>query len=243
MSMAGKKLRMSRLFHDDDRIVIIPNEILWPGRRWKDITKAVIKGGADAIIVTPGILKANHDVVAGKVPIILTVPLDPSYVDLAVQMDAAAVKWHYFGPIQNLPWWDVQKFASRCDDMGMPFLYEPVPRDEKNANISDPAVILDAALKAVSKGVDIVKCNYSGSPESFRKVTSRCPTPVVVLGGPLVPDEQCLQWIKGSIEGGAVGGALGRNTTQHETPEKIVRAIRRVIHDDASVEEALKELE
>lgn len=245
--MAGKNLRMSRLFPDDDRILIVPNETLWPDRRWKDITNAVIKGGADAVIVTPGILKANYEVVAGKVPVILTVPLDPSYVDLAVQMDAAAVKWHYFGPLEDLPWWDVQRFASRCDDMGMPFLYEPVPRDkptsEGGKNISDPNVILNAALRAVNKGVDIVKCNYSGTPKSFRKVTSRCPAPVVVLGGPLVPDRQCLNWIKGSIEGGAVGGALGRNTTQHKTPEKIVRAIRRIIHDDASVEEALKELE
>ena len=237
---------MSRLFPSDGKIVIIPHETMIPDRRWEDITKAVIRGGADALIITPGILKRHHNAINGKIPVILTVPLEPEYVDLALKVDAVAVKWHYFGPIDKLPWWDVQRFAARCDEEGMPFLYEPVATDklvsEGGKNITDPDIILDAALKAVCKGVDIVKCNYRGSPDSFRKVTERCPVPVVVWGGPLIPDRQCLEWIKGSMDGGAVGGALGRNTTTHKDPERMVRAVSRIIHDDASVEEALKEL-
>jgi fructose-bisphosphate aldolase/2-amino-3,7-dideoxy-D-threo-hept-6-ulosonate synthase len=246
MTSIGKVMKMGRLFPDDDRLLITPHEGLRPDRRWVDVAKAVIKGGTDAILTTPGILMRHHEAVAGKVPFLLQTPLDPKYVDIAVSMDAVAVKWQYFGPIQNLPWWDVNRFAMECEEAGMPFLCEPVPmdkpRNEGGKNIDDPDVILGAALRGVANGADIIKCNYSGTPESFKKVTSRCPVPVVVLGGPLVPDKQCLEWVKGSVDGGAVGGAIGRNTTTHRDPEKIIRAIQKIIHDDASVDEALKEL-
>jgi DhnA family fructose-bisphosphate aldolase class Ia len=245
LSAIGKRLRLTRLLPGDGRIVIIPHETMYPDRDWAAITKAAIKGGADALIVTPGILKRYHDVI-GKTPVILTTPLEPEYIDLALKVDAAAVKWHYFGPIDKLPWFEVQRFAAECDDAGMPFLYEPVPMDklptEGGSNITDPAIVADACAKAVSRGVDIVKCHYTGTPESFRKVTSGTPAPVVVLGGPLAPDRQALELIKGAMEGGAIGGAIGRNTTTHRSPEKIVRALSKIIHDDATVDKALKEL-
>jgi DhnA family fructose-bisphosphate aldolase class Ia len=239
-------MKLGRLFPNDDRILIIPHESLRSHTRWVDVTKAVIRGGADALLTTPGILKKHHREIAGKIPVILTVPLEPQYVDLAVKMDAAAVKYHYFGPAEGIPWQQVNRFGMKCEEAGMPFLYEPVPMDKKpiegGKNITEPEVILGACLKAVTNGADLLKTNYSGTSESFQKVTSRCPVPVVVLGGPLVPDRQCLEWIKGAVDGGAVGGALGRNTTTHREPEKIVKAIVKIIHEDASVEEALKVL-
>lgn len=247
MASIGKTMRIGRLFPEDDRLLIVPHESIRAGRNWIDVTKAVIKGGADALLTKPGILKQYHREIAGKIPIILNVPLDPSYVDLAIKLDAVAVKHQYFGPSEGLPWLEVNRFATKCDEEGMPFLYEPVPMDKSRAegghNIEDPSVVLQACLRAVSNGADLLKINYTGTPESFKKVTSRCPVPIVVLGGPLVPDKEFLEYIKGSVDGGAVGGAIGRNTTTHRDPEKIVRSIQKIIHDDASVEEALKELE
>jgi DhnA family fructose-bisphosphate aldolase class Ia len=37
--------------------------------------------------------------------------------------------------------------------------------------------------------------------------------------------------------------AIGRNVFQHEKPTHIVRAISRIVHENAAVDEALKELE
>jgi DhnA family fructose-bisphosphate aldolase class Ia len=37
--------------------------------------------------------------------------------------------------------------------------------------------------------------------------------------------------------------AIGRNVFQHDKPTHIVRAITRIVHENASVEEALKEVE
>jgi len=35
---------------------------------------------------------------------------------------------------------------------------------------------------------------------------------------------------------------FGRNVTTHPNPEKMVRALQKIIHDDVSIEEAKKEL-
>ena len=87
MSSIGKVMKLGRLFPNDGRILIIPHEAIRVQTRWVDVTKAVIRGGADALIVTPGILKMHHSKIAGKIPIIMNVPLDAEYVDIAVKMD------------------------------------------------------------------------------------------------------------------------------------------------------------
>jgi DhnA family fructose-bisphosphate aldolase class Ia len=240
-------MKLGRLFPNDGRLLIIPHEAIRVQARWVDVTKAVIRGGADALILTPGILKTHHSKIAGKIPIIMNVPLEPEYIDMAVKMDVAAVKVHHFGPEDTFPWDQVQKFSMKCEEKGMPFLYEPVPMtafwSEGGNYVHDPDIIMKAVLNAVARGADFIKTSYTGDPESFKKITSRCPIPIVALGGPLVPDRETLEWIKGTMEGGGVGGAFGRTTTTHKSPEKIVRAIHRIIHDDATVDEALKELQ
>jgi fructose-bisphosphate aldolase/2-amino-3,7-dideoxy-D-threo-hept-6-ulosonate synthase len=49
--------------------------------------------------------------------------------------------------------------------------------------------------------------------------------------------------ISDAIAAGARGVAIGRNVFQHDKPTAIVRAIARVVHENAPVNEALKEIE
>jgi DhnA family fructose-bisphosphate aldolase class Ia len=49
--------------------------------------------------------------------------------------------------------------------------------------------------------------------------------------------------ISGAIDNGASGAAFGRRITQHKTPGKICGAISKIIHEDYTVEQAIKELE
>jgi len=246
MSEVGKKSRMNEIFREDGKTLIVPMESLSPHRSWHEIAKEVIKGKADAIMTTPGILKQYYDCVAGKIPIILTVPLQPFYIDLAVKMDCSAVKWSYFGPIDKLPLEDVQKFASKCDEDGMPFYLEIVPMtapwSENSKLIIDVDALMKTCLLAASLGADFVKTNYTNDPVAFKRITSACPIPVTILGGERISDEECLKRIKGAIDGGAAGGAFGRNVTTHTSPEKIVRAIQKIIHENASIQEAMNEL-
>ena len=51
-----------------------------------------------------------------------------------------------------------------------------------------------------------------------------------------------LETVKGMIDAGGAGVFFGRNIWQYEDPIAMTRALRRIIHENASVDEAIKEL-
>ncbi|MCD5398076.1 fructose-bisphosphate aldolase, partial [candidate division NPL-UPA2 bacterium] len=71
-----------------------------------------------------------------------------------------------------------------------------------------------------------------------------CPVPVVIAGGEkMETDEDLLQMVGGALQAGAAGVSIGRNVFQHKDPIAIIRTIGRMVHENASIEEAMKELE
>jgi class I fructose-bisphosphate aldolase len=86
-----------------------------------------------------------------------------------------------------------------------------------------------------------VKCDYTGSSETFRQVTEGCaPVKVVIAGGAKLGEERTLlEMVAGAMEGGAAGASIGRNAFQHESPGKITRAICAIVHEGKSVDEAM----
>jgi len=46
--------------------------------------------------------------------------------------------------------------------------------------------------------------------------------------------------IRGAIDAGGRGVAIGRNVFQHENPTKMTRAISAIVHLDRTVEEAME---
>ena len=44
--------------------------------------------------------------------------------------------------------------------------------------------------------------------------------------------------IRGAMDAGCAGLSIGRNAFQHENPERFVAAMAKIVHGDASVEEA-----
>jgi fructose-bisphosphate aldolase/2-amino-3,7-dideoxy-D-threo-hept-6-ulosonate synthase len=86
-----------------------------------------------------------------------------------------------------------------------------------------------------------VKTVYTGDPESFRDVVRKCPVPVVLAGGAKVDtDAAILKLADDVMEAGAMGVTFGRNVFQHRDPIRIVKALRRVVIDRSSVEEAME---
>jgi putative autoinducer-2 (AI-2) aldolase len=84
----------------------------------------------------------------------------------------------------------------------------------------------------------VVKTYYC---EKFEKVTKGCPVPVVIAGGPKVPTGyEVLQFVYDGIQKGAIGVNLGRNIWQDEHPVAMIRAIRAIIHENATPEKAQK---
>jgi len=68
-----------------------------------------------------------------------------------------------------------------------------------------------------------------------------CPAPVVAAGGPKMDsDRKVLELAAAVVEAGGIGVTFGRNIFQYRDPEKITRALRAVIIEGKSVDEALK---
>jgi fructose-bisphosphate aldolase/2-amino-3,7-dideoxy-D-threo-hept-6-ulosonate synthase len=247
---------MARIFREDKKTLIVPMESLagWNGKDigdWGKVARQVIKGGADVIMTTYGIAKQYYKELIGKdISLILTVQLEALYyVDEALRMGADAVKYHYFGPYKKAPRLQITQLANKCEKLGMPFLLETVPYSEtlnaenKREQLLDASSIRKAVRRGVTYGSDFIKTSYTGDPESFKQVVKDCPVPVVILGGSKISNKQLLERVKGAIEAGAAGIACGRNIYNNEKPESVTRALVRIIHENASVEEAMEELE
>jgi putative autoinducer-2 (AI-2) aldolase len=87
-------------------------------------------------------------------------------------------------------------------------------------------------------GARIVKTYWC---ENFDRVVNGCPVPVVMAGGPKVDTElEVFKFVHDGMEKGAIGVNLGRNVWQNDNPVAMIKGLRAVIHEKASVEQAEK---
>jgi DhnA family fructose-bisphosphate aldolase class Ia len=66
---------------------------------------------------------------------------------------------------------------------------------------------------------------------------------VLVRGGGSVPPRELLERTRIAIDSGASGVVYGRNIVQHPTPANFIKAIRSIVHNGATVDEAMLVLE
>lgn len=126
----------------------------------------------------------------------------------------------------------------------LPVMAEMLPRGfEKAEDSRTPDSLTFAARQGAELGADIIKTEYTSDPESFRTLVESTYAPVVILGGAKpVPERELLTEIREALDAGGAGVAMGRNIWGHEAPVRYTAAITRLIHEDCSVEVALKEL-
>jgi len=92
-----------------------------------------------------------------------------------------------------------------------------------------------ASRMAAELGARIVKTYYC---EDFEKVVDTCPVPIVIAGGKKIPEKDALEMTYNAIQAGAVGVDMGRNIFQSESPVAMIKAVRAVVHDNYTAEEA-----
>ncbi len=108
---------------------------------------------------------------------------------------------------------------------------------------SDPEVVKYSARVAAELGADIAKGYYTGDKDTFREVIEYCPVPYVVLSGPASDDLELLpRYVRDAVDCGAAGVNMGRNVWTYKDPVSLTRAICKIVHEDASVERALEEI-
>lgn len=255
--LSGKTRRMKRLFQDDGRCLIVAMDHIGymnkPAEGLEDAVttiRNVVAGGADVIMTTQG--TAQHAAEAiGSAGLLLSVNMSVDTVGYAVE---SAIRLGADGiKIMTYPWLESDPdslllctcMASECEKWGLPLLSETIPGGfMAGDDMKTPERIAAGARVGAEAGADYIKTYYTGDPESFKLVVENSSVPVVILGGSKSDsDRDLLDTVRDAIDAGAVGVAMGRNIWSHENPQGITAAVAAVIHQDASVDDALKLLQ
>jgi DhnA family fructose-bisphosphate aldolase class Ia len=248
LANTGKILRIGNITKKDGKTLVIAIDHGMGGMTQgiediESVVKKVIDGGADAILVNLGFAKKIASTISGRIGLVLSIPYNPAYVKLAAKLGADMVKTTYFGdvPLTEERMGQISEIALAAEEWGMPTMIEVVPLDKQGKTIYEVSSIKQAARIGSELGGDLIKTAYAGSPQEYKEVTRTCLAPIVVMGGAKMDSAlDLLKMVKDSVDGGAVGGAIGRNIWQYKDPTKITRAAISIIHEKASVEEASK---
>jgi predicted phospho-2-dehydro-3-deoxyheptonate aldolase len=262
--MIGKKIRLERIIdRNSRRTVIIPMDhgvTVGPIEGLADMRDAVSKvvaGGANAILMHKGIVRAGHRGTGRDVGLIIhlsagtSMSPDPNAKELvctveeAIKLGADAVSVHINlgAETDNEMLRQLGYISERCLVWQMPLvamMYTRGPKIKDEYNVDN---VKHAARVGAELGADIVKVVYTGSVESFAEVVNGCTVPVVIAGGAKMgSDEDIFRMVEGALQAGAQGISIGRNAFQHQNPTKMVQALSKIVHSGASIEEAIATL-
>lgn len=256
--MDGKERRLGRIL-ENGKAVIVPMDhgtSAGPMQGLEDmnaIVEKVERGGASAVLLHKGIVRAIRPPRCGVILHLnagtILAP-DPNRktlvarVEEAVRLGCDAVSVHVNiggSDSENEMLGLLGSVAEECERLQMPLLAMMYARGKNVKAPHDPESIALVARVAAELGADIVKCPYTGDADTFRRVVRGCPVPIVIAGGPRMDsDRAVLEMTKGAMEAGAIGVSIGRNVFQHANPTVMTRALRAIIVEKASVEEALQ---
>lgn len=211
----GKEMRMERLFDwKSKRMVLVTMDhgiCLNPVREISDpikVIRKVIAGGADAVLLAPGIAKLAYRELLGKTSLMVRIDgtatsIGPDLtndeliysVEGALSLGADAVAT--FGVIgvsrEAQLSQKIGAVSEECERLGIPQMTEMIPGEmlthqftdrAKRKWPQDPEIVKYCARVAAELGADIVKGYYTGDAKTFQEVIDYCPVPYLILSGP-----------------------------------------------------------
>ncbi len=203
---------------------------------------------ADGLMLTRGTLRNCVDPKA-NVPIVLRVSGGASIVSSslsnedittsvrdAIRLNVAAMALSIFigSEHEHQTLTNLGKLVNDGEEHGIPVL--AVTAVGKELEKRDARYLALSCRVAAELGAHFVKTYYC---EGFGKVVEGCPVPLVVAGGPKLETEMdAFQLASDAVGEGAVGVDMGRNIWQSDHPVAMIRAVREIVHGNASVREA-----
>jgi len=250
----GMKNRLSRLIQADGKVLFLPidhgyfqgptHKLEKPGETIQPLLPY-----ADAIMLTRGVLRNCVNPAIPK-PVILRVSGATTVVgeDLAnenlvtsiqeiIRLNATAVSMSVFvgSKYEHQSLTNLAKLVDSCEDYGIPVM--AVTAVGKELEKREARYLALCCRVAAEIGARVVKTYYC--KDNFKKVVNGCPVPVVIAGGPKVDTQrEVFEFVYDGIQQGAIGVNLGRNIWQTEHPVAAIRAIRAIIHDNYTPQEA-----
>ena len=274
----GLQARLDRLFnrHGDGRAVCVaadhgymsdvtPNVV-----NLRPITAAVIQGGVDGILLSPGqalrlaplfqgrdgpalILRADWmnmprlgtSNVANAVPQRLLVHQKVVTAGQALDLGASAITIYLFlGYNDRVEAMGVEvcaRFVAECHQIGLPCIIEPLAYGGQVTGANSVEILTLGARMAVELGADALKIPYTGDVDTFRHLVDVSGVPVLVLGGARSDNERdALELFAEGLEAGASGCLMGRNVTKSPDPKRLVEQLRGIAHEGWSVERTVR---
>ncbi len=260
--MLGKNIRLERIMdREKKRAVVVPMDHgvtvgPIPGiEDMREMVNFVAEGGADAVLGHQGLPLHGHRQYGRDVGLVLHLSgstvwgPDPNAkvlvntVERAIKTGADAVSVHInIGSLEEAEMLkDLGEVSEKAAEWGMPLLTMVYTRGPDIEDEHRPEYVKHAARIAAELGSDLVKVSYTGSPESFREVTEGCPIPVLIAGGEKMDtDSEILQMVEEAMEAGGAGVSIGRNVFQHKNPQKMLRAIAAIVHEEKTASQALE---
>ncbi|MFQ6038612.1 MAG: 3-hydroxy-5-phosphonooxypentane-2,4-dione thiolase [Candidatus Aminicenantales bacterium] len=255
----GMKNRLSRIIKPETgRTVMLAVDhgyFLGPTHKLEDAgaTIAPLVPYADALMLTRGILRTsvNPEV---DVPVVLRVSGGTSIigadlsnegittsVEEAVRLNVSAVALSIFVGTshEHQTLVNLARLVDMAQPYGIPVL--AVTAVGKELEKRDVRFLSLSCRIAAELGASFVKTYYC---EEFEKLIESCPIPVVIAGGPKLDTElDALRMAHDAVAKGAAGVDMGRNIWQSPHPVAMIKAVRAVVHEKMSPEDALEVFE
>jgi len=252
----GMKNRLSRIIQPDTgktvMLALDHGYFLGPTHRLEVPRETItpLLPYADTIMLTRGVLRTSVDPDSGA-NVVLRVSGGTSIVgphledeglttsfEEAIRLNVAGVGLSVFigTEFERQTLLSLAELANQSERYGIPVL--GITAVGKELEKRDSRYLSLCCRICAELGAHIVKTYYC---EDFEKVTSSCPVPVVIAGGPKLDTElDVFNMTHDAIQKGAVGVDMGRNIWQHDHPIAIIRAIRSIVHENQSPKKALK---
>lgn len=200
---------------------------------------------ADSIMLTRGTLRNCVDPEQAK-PVILRASGGSSVlkelsneeittsIQEAIRLNVAAVTCSIFvgAEYEKQSLMNLSRLINEAETFGIPVLAVTAVGKEM---VRDARYLALSCRIAAEMGAHLVKTYYCAD---FEQVVDGCFVPVVVAGGKKTSEKDALKLAENAIRHGAIGVDMGRNIFQCEHPVAMIQAVRSVVHEKISAEQA-----
>lgn len=126
---------------------------------------------------------------------------------------------------------------TRTVDLGVRYGIPTLGVTAVGKNLTRDARYLAMASRVCAEnGAQVIKTYFC--EENFEQVTNAVPVPIVIAGGKKLPEKDALSMAWRAIDQGAAGVDMGRNIFQSDSPVGMMLAVRAIVHENASVDQA-----
>jgi fructose-bisphosphate aldolase, class I len=206
------------------------------------IMETAAKGRFNGVVFQKGVAERFYD---GKVPLIVKVNGKTSLpkgdpvsrqvcsVEHAISLGAKGVGYTiYLGSGHESEMFaEFGRVQEQAHARGIAAIAWIYPRGASVQSDTTKEIVAYAARTGLELGADAVKIKYTGDSASFSwAVKAAAGVRVFMSGGPKAPtDADFLDQVKGVMDAGATGLAVGRNVWQNEDPLALVEKLRNLI--------------